>query len=297
MANLTEQPTDGRTVNVLISSFPGLGLPRTLSLQLSPKDSICELSKLLKSSIPNVKNRLLLTTNSNKLLNPTSPEPLSSLLGSENDTLLPLRLSAPMCGGKGGFGSQLRAAGGKMSSRKRKGEANNGSNRNLDGRRLRSVAEAKALAEYLALKPEMDRKEKEERRRRWEQVIEMAEAKEQEFKDGSAKVRLDGKWVEAKEESETKTREAILKALEEGKIDVAMRESDESPSGSEEDGSESEAEAEVQAESSKGKQSTARTFHGWDDDDEFMSEEEDEDEEDEPAVEAADPKGKGKARA
>ena len=53
-----------------------------------------------------------------------------------------------------------------MQSKRRRGgnaEEANGSNRNLDGRRLRTVAEAKRLAEYLALKPEMEAKEKEER--------------------------------------------------------------------------------------------------------------------------------------
>ena len=180
-----------------------------------------------------------------------------------------------------------------MSSKKRRGEANVGSNRNLDGRRLRSVAEAKALAEYLALKPDMDRKEREERRKRWEQVVELAEAKEREHRQGGQKVRLDGKWVEAKEESENKTREAVLKALREGKIDVDM-ESDESPSLSEEEGTESDVEVEAKAESSK-KESTARTFAGWDDeDDEFMSSDEEEEEE---AAKNADLKGKGKAKA
>ena len=52
------------------------------------------------------------------------------------------------------------------SKRKRNQGENDGSSRNLDGRRIRTVNEAKALAEYLAVKPEMDRRQKEERRRR-----------------------------------------------------------------------------------------------------------------------------------
>lgn len=49
-----------------------------------------------------------------------------------------------------------------MSSRKRKQNAElaTGSARNLDGRRIRTVTEAKNLAAYLATKPDMDRKEK-----------------------------------------------------------------------------------------------------------------------------------------
>jgi hypothetical protein len=44
-----------------------------------------------------------------------------------------------LLGGKGGFGSQLRAAGGRMSSRK---TGNNASCRDLNGRRLSTVKEA-----------------------------------------------------------------------------------------------------------------------------------------------------------
>ena len=79
-----------------------------------------------------------------------------------------------------------------MSSRKNRNQQQtmNGSNRNLDGRRLRTVEEAKRLAEYLAVKPEMDKKEKEERKRRWEAVVEAAERREEEIKSGKAGSRL-----------------------------------------------------------------------------------------------------------
>ncbi|KAJ8692814.1 hypothetical protein PTI98_010092 [Pleurotus ostreatus] len=53
-------------------------------------------------------------------------------------------------GGKGGFGSQLRAAGGRMSSQK---TSNNDSCRDLNGRRLSTLKEAKKLAEYLENEP------------------------------------------------------------------------------------------------------------------------------------------------
>lgn len=57
------------------------------------------------------------------------------------DRLITLRLSPRLCGGKGGFGSQLRAAGGRMSSQKTN---NNDSCRDLNGRRLSTIKEAKA---------------------------------------------------------------------------------------------------------------------------------------------------------
>ncbi|KAG6844971.1 hypothetical protein H0H87_002085 [Tephrocybe sp. NHM501043] len=62
-----------------------------------------------------------------------------------------LRLTPRLVGGKGGFGSQLRAAGGRMSSQK---TSNNDSCRDLSGRRLSTIKEAKKLAEYLESEPE-----------------------------------------------------------------------------------------------------------------------------------------------
>lgn len=100
-----------------------------------------------------------------------------------------------------------------MSSRKRKGQENNDSCRNLDGRRMRTVKEAKALAAYLEIKPEMDQKEKETRRERWEKVVENAEDKiKGGGKGGSARFD-DSEWLDQKEESRDKTREAVLKAM------------------------------------------------------------------------------------
>lgn len=204
------------------------------------------------------------------------------------------------------------------SKRKRNAGENNGSNRNLDGRRLRTVNEAKALAEYLALKPDMEKKEKEARRKRWEQVVELAERREEEIRSG-AKGRVDGKWVEDKEEAGEKTREAVLAAMKSGEFrdigmnDVVLGASSASSgaasggSGNEEMGESSSA-ATTPPEPSKGNDKPARTFFGFDDDDEFMSDDEKEEdeasdekegsvqvqvqEEDEVLVEG---KGKGKA--
>lgn len=204
-------------INVLITSFGGLGLPNVLSMPLLSSTLIDELETQLSGLLPHVRSRFILTTNSGKGLSSHSSEPISFLLSDIHDTFLPLRLSTELCGGKGGFGSQLRAAGGRMSSRRKKNQGDsNSSNRNLDGRRLRTVAEAKALAEYLALKPDMEKKEKEARRNRWEKVVELAEKKEAEARIDS-KGRVDVQWVADKEEAEEKTREAVLTALMSGK--------------------------------------------------------------------------------
>lgn len=109
-----------------------------------------------------------------------------------------------------------------MSSKRKKnglqGE-DNGSSRNLDGRRLRTITEAKALADYLAIKPDMEKKEKEKRRKRWQQIVEQTEKRQEEIRHGKAGgggFMLDGKWVEDKEELDERTREAVMTALKKG---------------------------------------------------------------------------------
>lgn len=304
-------------INILLSSFPGLALPPTLSFSLPITSTVTDLTERIEHYLPESLKRsaanLTLTTIGNKQLLPESLLPISSLLSahqyaSPENNLLPLRLSVPLRGGKGGFGSQLRAAGGRMSSKRKRNQGeNNGSNRNLDGRRLRTVNEAKALAEYLAVKPEMDKKEKEERRRRWEAIVEMAEKRTEEIKNGGGKSRVDGQWMEDREEMSEKAREAVLAAMKDGGWndnlrDVIMGGSSTSESESEGNSSQEEDESESAEEDededkpetsapvpSSSKPATVRKFIGFDDDDEFMSSDEDEDTEDS--------KGKGKGPA
>ena len=160
-----------------------------------------------------------------------------------------------------------------MSSKRKRNQGDeNASSRNLDGRRLRTVNEAKALAEYLAIKPQMAKREKEERRKRWEQVLELADRREQELKSGS-KGKLDGKWVEDKEEAGEKTREAVLAAMKAGGYKDNLQ------------AAESSGEYEEMESSSKGTtppsdkevakpNEQVRKFFGFDEDDEFMSSDE-----------------------
>jgi len=308
--SLTHLNMASPNVNVLLASFPGLSLPATLSFALPSTASISDLTEKVASYLPPSLSlrSLALTTTNNKQLTP-STEYIRSLLstsdGESTSTLLPLRLTVPVCGGKGGFGSQLRAAGGRMSSKRKRNQGDsNSSSRNLDGRRLRTVNEAKALAEYLAVKPEMDKKEKEERQRRWESVVEIAEKRQDEIKNGNGKGKVDGQWMEDKEEMNEKAREAVLQAMKDGAWTDNLRDAilggsstSASDEGSEEDASSSEdEESEGNGESSSAagpsvpRKTAPRKFIGFDDDDEFMSDSEDED---------ADQsnKGKGKARA
>ncbi|PLB50199.1 hypothetical protein P170DRAFT_435398 [Aspergillus steynii IBT 23096] len=303
-------------INILLTSFPGLSLPSTLSFSLTSTSTIADLADKISSYIPTSVpfQSLVLTTTSNKQLDPFSQSLVSTLLASNGEpsttsNLLPLRLSVPLCGGKGGFGSQLRAAGGRMSSKRKRNQGDdNGSSRNLDGRRLRTVNEAKALAEYLAVKPEMDRKEKEERRRRWQSVVDMAEKRQEELKNGGGKQKVDGQWMEDKEEMNEKARDAVLLAMKNGDWSDNLRDTilggsstsasasegsgQETPSGSDEESDE-----DMDANGAPGpsepaqKAAAPRKFIGFDDDDEFMSDSEEE--EDQPE----DSKGKGKAKA
>ncbi|KAH7347809.1 telomere stability and silencing-domain-containing protein [Plectosphaerella cucumerina] len=279
-----------KNINVFVSTFAGLGLPPTLVLPVPSATSLSELRQRLESRLPATDSRLILTTVSNRELLPTSHQPLSDLLSSPEDDFVSLRLSLPLCGGKGGFGSQLRAAGGRMSSKKKRNQGeDNGSSRNLDGRRLRTVNEAKSLAEYLAIKPEMDKKEKEKRRERWQQIVEASEKKEDEIKNGG-KGRLDGAWVEAKEESNERTRDAVLAAMKSGayrdnmlgtsQASASSEQSNEAASEEDDDdgdaGEGSSKASTPPVETDKAQKAKPRTFFGFDEDDEFMSSDEDE---------------------
>lgn len=70
---------------------------------------------------------------------PLSPALTLADLANEDGHPIHLEYAVRFLGGKGGFGSQLRAAGGRMSSGK---ATNNDSCRDLSGRRLATVKEA-----------------------------------------------------------------------------------------------------------------------------------------------------------
>ena len=187
-----------------------------------------------------------------------------------------------------------------MSSKKKKNRGDeNASSRNLDGRRLRTVTEAKALAEYLAIKPEMEQREKERRRARWQQIVDASEQREHEIRSGNnARAKLDGRWVEDKEEASERTRDAVLAAIKAGNYKdnllgtshgsatepEDMEEDSESDEDDEEAG-ESSGSSSKEATPPKGKgkdvepkkPQLTRAFAGFDEDDEFMSSSDEED--------------------
>ncbi|EPY53322.1 ubiquitin family [Schizosaccharomyces cryophilus OY26] len=99
--------------------------------------------------------------------------PSTSICGLEKNALnkdVNLWLCGRVLGGKGGFGSQLRAAGGRM-SKKRNEEENQDSCRDLDGNRLGTVRQAKELSEFLAKKPAETRAKKEEKKQKLKKLL------------------------------------------------------------------------------------------------------------------------------
>lgn len=212
------------TINVLVTTFAGLNLPPTICLPVAEDSSFRSLHDVVADLIPScVARDAFLTTAQGQSLS-SQEGTLKSLISntyreSEVRPFISLRLNVPLRGGKGGFGSQLRAAGGRMSSKKRKQmtELATGSARNLDGRRLRTITEAKNLATYLATKPDADRKEKEEKRKRWETVVELAEQREADMRAGKTidgrRKGLSSEWLEEKEEVGENVKNAVNAAM------------------------------------------------------------------------------------
>jgi len=124
------------STTVLFSTFPPFP---TLSLSVSPETRFDNLYSLLcerYSDLPPSED-LRIASHAGSI--PT-PETLVSEIHGPDATLITLKLIPRLRGGKGGFGSQLRAAGGRMSSQK---TSNNDSCRDLSGRRLSTIKTAK----------------------------------------------------------------------------------------------------------------------------------------------------------
>ncbi|EPQ52704.1 hypothetical protein GLOTRDRAFT_46430 [Gloeophyllum trabeum ATCC 11539] len=147
------------STTVLVSTFPPFP---TLSLSVPSDTPFQGLYDLIHARYPTLPLSDDLFLSPHHGVVPSSVTPVSQLAGEEEsgvaDGLVSLRLSARLRGGKGGFGSQLRAAGGRMSSQK---TSNNDSCRDLSGRRLSTIKEAQKLASYLESEPERKKAQKE----------------------------------------------------------------------------------------------------------------------------------------
>lgn len=72
----------------------------------------------------------------------------------ESENISVIKIRPRLLGGKGGFGSNLRAQGNKLSSKNRSG--NYDSCRDLNGKKIRAVSQAKQIDDYLKGKPSLD---------------------------------------------------------------------------------------------------------------------------------------------
>ena len=134
------------TCSILFSSFAPFP---TLFLSVPSQTPLTDLYSLLLDKYPSLPALDDLQISPHKGILPPLSAPVSSLHVQEHATsLISLRLSPRVRGGKGGFGSQLRAAGGRMSSQK---TSNNDSCRDLSGRRLSTIKEAKKYVVLLYL--------------------------------------------------------------------------------------------------------------------------------------------------
>lgn len=77
----------------------------------------------------------------------------------ELGSLPPIIVRARLPGGKGGFGSLMRAYAAKLAARSRRGQENQGAMRDLWGRRIRHVEAAKQIKEWQAQEHKVDHKE------------------------------------------------------------------------------------------------------------------------------------------
>lgn len=112
-----------------------------------------------------------------------------------------MRIRFRLPGGKGGFGSQLRAQGSKMSSKKRSG--NYEACRDLAGRRIRTQTQAQKIADYLLALPELEHRRKEAAKSKMIKIIDQADRR---------KPFADIRYVEKSKEAIENTEYAVLKS-------------------------------------------------------------------------------------
>ncbi|KAK9728902.1 hypothetical protein K7432_000725 [Basidiobolus ranarum] len=132
-------------------NFPGN--PRLLCLEFNSNPTIALVKSRVHeiSHIP-VEEQRILTFGG-------LPLDESYVVDSSNTHPTTLKVQMALVGGKGGFGSMLRAQGGRMSSKK---TTNYDSCRDLSGTRLKTIKAAKRIADYAEHEEQRER-EKEER--------------------------------------------------------------------------------------------------------------------------------------
>ncbi|KAF9551957.1 hypothetical protein EC957_000102 [Mortierella hygrophila] len=254
--------------NSVAISFPEDSTPRLQDL----KQQLCDLYQ-----IPIDEQRI--QTAGGLPLGPSSEqEDVDQVLLFEDAELKYFTLSMRMAGGKGGFGSMLRAQGGRMNSQK---TTNTEACRDLSGRRIKTVNEAKKMAEYVRGEPERKKARKEEMKRKIEEKLELADrpARKHRFEDA--------KFFDESEEQVEEVKSAVAAAIKE-----SLKAGSTSPTGassSSSSGSDSKGKGKAKKQGSDDedavvKKKAVKSLGMWDDMSDYESSEgenEDEDEEDE----------------
>ncbi|KAI9295009.1 hypothetical protein K502DRAFT_342033 [Neoconidiobolus thromboides FSU 785] len=127
-------------------------------------------------------------------------KPLSEL-SKRFDLRAPVLGSIRLRGGKGGFGSMLRAQGGRMNS---KVPSNNDACRDLNGRRLKTVRRARKLIEHIELQKERDKERKEKLKKKIEKGLKGKNVQKALFDDH--------KYLKESEEIKSNMKLSVLKA-------------------------------------------------------------------------------------
>lgn len=186
---------------IFFSAFSGLPSLRLVK----PQDTlISELVEDIQLQLPqNVIKSTYISLKSGRLLYPT--DTVRDLLNEYGPdySFLDLRLNGCLCGGKGGFGSMLKAQGTKMSRKKNKNTKEyTDSLRNLDGVRLKTIRQAKELHAHLESAPSREKEAVEKKKAKLKAIIE-----------GSQKVKpakfSDEQYLEQREQLVNDVREAV----------------------------------------------------------------------------------------
>lgn len=194
--------------SINISLYPPF--PRSIEFKLPETTAISALHYILSPLCP-IEQQSLSLYNNSKHVSPLSTQPISTLRQSESATTaapLLLRLNVKLLGGKGGFASQLRAQGGRMSSNK---ASNNDSCRDLNGRRLSTIKEAQKLAEYIQTAPQREAAQKAQAQAKLEALnLEIQKLSG----EGSQKRRLDdNEYIEQSKEIVEGVKDAVKLAM------------------------------------------------------------------------------------
>ncbi|KAI7897435.1 telomere stability and silencing-domain-containing protein [Mucor mucedo] len=124
-----------------------------------------------------------------------------------SDDILYFNVSGRLLGGKGGFGSMLRAQGGRMNAQK---TTNFEACRDLQGRRIRTVNDAKKLQEELDAIPEREAEKREKLKRKIDEALKEREPTKHLFDDNQ--------FLEDKEEVVESVKSAVVDAIKRQKV-------------------------------------------------------------------------------